>query len=187
MLETIGQIDQAVTLLINHFSNASADALMIAISDKKTWIPLYLGLLFLFNKIFGWKHSLIVVVAIVLNLVLTDQISVFFKEYFMRLRPCHETSLLEILKLPDGCGGKFGFVSSHAANTMGLAVLVALILKNKWMTLAMLSFAIANGYSRIYLGKHYFLDVVGGFVLGVLLAWFVYHAMLYSIKRFNLK
>jgi undecaprenyl-diphosphatase len=187
MLETIGQIDQAITLLINHFSNDSADALMIAISDKKTWIPLYLGLLFLFNKIFGWKHSLVVVATIILNLVLTDQISVLFKEYFMRLRPCHEASLIEILKLPHGCGGKFGFVSSHAANTMGLAVLVSLILKNKWMTMAMLSFAVANGYSRIYLGKHYFFDVIGGFFLGAFIAWAVYQIMLYSIKRFKLK
>ena len=187
MLETIGQIDQAVTLVINHFSNASADALMVAISDKKTWIPLYLGLLILFNKIFGWKHSLIILAAIIVNLILTDQISVLFKEYFMRLRPCHEPSLTEVLKLPHGCGGKFGFVSSHAANTMGLAVLVALILKNKWMTMAMLSFALANGYSRIYLGKHYVLDVIGGFALGGILAYLVYTTMVYSIKRFKLK
>ena len=187
MLETIGQIDQAITLLVNHFSNASADTLMIVISDKKTWIPLYLGLLFLFNKIFGWKHSLVIVVAIILNLVLIDQISVIFKEYFMRLRPCHEASLTEILKLPHGCGGKFGFVSSHAANTMGLAVLVSMILKNKWMTMAMLSFALANGYSRVYLGKHYFFDVIGGFILGAILAWTVYQIMLYSIKRFKLQ
>lgn len=187
MLETIIQLDQAVTLIINHFSNASADALMIAISDKLTWIPLYLALVILFYKVFGWKHSLVIIVAVVLNLVLTDQISVMFKDFFMRLRPCHEASLVDVLKLPDGCGGKFGFVSSHAANTMGLAVLVSMILKNKWISMAMFSFAFVNGYSRIYLGKHYFLDVIGGFILGAFLALLVYQAMIYSIKKYKLR
>ena len=187
MLETIIQIDQALTLIINHFSNDSADILMIAISDKKTWIPLYLGLLFLFNKVFGWKHSLVILIAIILNLVFTDQISVLFKEYFLRLRPCHEASLIDLLKLPHGCGGQYGFVSSHAANTMGLAVLVSLILKNRWITMAMLSFAFANGYSRIYLGKHYFFDVIGGFILGGLIAWIIYKTMVYSVKRFKIR
>jgi len=186
MLESIDAWDQAISLAINNYHTESADALMVAVSEKLTWLPLYLGLLLLFNKIFGWKRALIIVMAIVINLVLTDQISVLFKETLMRFRPCHEPDLDGLVRTIAGCGGKFGFVSSHAANTMGLAVLVASILKNRWMTFGLLTFALLNGYSRIYLGKHYFLDVIGGFLLGTLLAFSVYFSLQWMIKKYKL-
>jgi len=104
----------------------------------------------------------------------------------MRFRPCHHPGLKDLLHLADGCGGKFGFVSSHAANTMGLAVLVSLILKNRAITVSMLAFALVNGYSRIYLGKHFVFDVIGGFLLGALIAYGVYRGLHYVIKRFHI-
>ncbi|NQV53533.1 MAG: phosphatase PAP2 family protein [Flavobacteriales bacterium] len=186
MLEALISIDQALTLGINEAHSASADSLMILISEKRTWIPLYIGLVLLINKIFGWKRALLIVGFVALNVVLTDQISVFFKESFLRLRPCHDPAIVDLLHLPDGCGGTYGFVSSHAANTMGLAVILALILQNRWITISMLAFAIVNGYSRIYLGKHFFFDVLGGFVLGALIAYGVYRLLLITIKRFHI-
>lgn len=187
MLEILTQIDQAITITINHFHNATADAFMTAVSGRLTWLPLYLGLLLLFNKIFGWQKTLLIIGAIVLNLTLTDQISVFFKDYFMRSRPCHNPDIAHLLHLPDGCGGKFGFVSSHAANTMGLAVLVSMILKQRLMVLAMFSYALLNGYSRIYLGKHFVGDVIFGFLLGVVLAFGVYALLRLIISRIKWK
>jgi undecaprenyl-diphosphatase len=185
MLDGLIMLDQAATLAINQASNPTGDFIMSLISAKSTWVPLYLGLLLLLHKIFGWKRSLLLVVFIVLNLVLTDQISVLFKDTFERLRPCHEPGFADLLHLPDGCGGRYGFVSSHAANTMGLAVLVSLILKNRLMTYAMLAFALANAYSRVYLGKHYVLDVICGALLGLVLAGLMYQALLWSIKKFK--
>ncbi|MEX2595855.1 MAG: phosphatase PAP2 family protein [Salibacteraceae bacterium] len=186
MLELLQEIDQSLTLLVNHANSSNADSMMVLFSHKLTWAPLYAALLFLFQKIFGWKRTAYILLAIIINVVLTDQISVMMKEYFLRLRPCHEAGFKEMLLLADGCGGKYGFVSSHAANTMGLAVLVLMILKNKWMTIGMICFALVNGYSRIYLGKHYFFDVVGGFALGAFLGLIVYYGLKFAIKKFNL-
>ena len=176
-----------MTLAINQAYSATADHWMMVISHKYTWIPLYAALLFILNKVFGWKRALVMLLFIALNVVLTDQISVFFKDSFLRLRPCHDPSLMDLLHLPDGCGGTYGFVSSHATNTMGLAVLIALLLRNRGITIAMLAFAVLNSYSRVYLGKHFVLDVIGGCLLGALLAYGVYLACIFVIKRYSIK
>ena len=186
MLEALLSFDDSITLAINQAYSASADTLMILISDKKTWIPLYLGLLLLIQKVFGWKRGLVIVLFVILNVTLTDQISVFFKETFMRLRPCHDPDLGALLHLPNGCGGKFGFVSSHAANTIGLAVLLSLVMKHRGITTAMAAFALVNGYSRIYLGQHYAGDVIGGYLLGALIAYLVYLGLQYTVKRWKI-
>lgn len=175
MLETLLQIDNALTLTINHFHSGPMDAVMAAISGKWTWLPLYALLLYLMYRELGWKATVVFLVAIALNTLLTDQISVFMKDHFMRLRPCHQDELIPLLHTPKGCGGQFGFVSSHAANTMGLAILVSLIFKRNWISIMMLVFALLNGYSRIYLGKHFAGDVAGGFILALIIGTGMYY------------
>lgn len=186
MLAFLEHLDQSITIAINQGNSPFADTIMELVSGRLTWAPLYAALLYLFQKIYGWKRTLIILLAIALNVVFTDQLSVMMKFGFERLRPCHEPAIKDLLHLPYGCGGQFGFVSSHAANTMGLGLLVAFILKNRWMTIGMLSFALFNGYSRIYLGKHYFFDVIGGFILGAIGAYLFYHLLRAAIKRFQL-
>jgi len=183
MFETLVQIDHALSLSINHFHTPWLDEVMAIVSGRLTWIPLYALIAYLVYRTYGWKNAWIIVLAIVLNLVLCDQVSVFFKEYFLRLRPCHHPRLAELLHLSDGCGGQYGFVSSHAANTMGLAVLSSLLLPYRWLPPVMLLYALLNGYSRIYLGKHYVFDIVGGYALGIALAVGVYYLATAILKR----
>ena len=112
---------------------------------------------------------------IILAVALADSItSRLFKPFFARLRPCHDTQLVRLLHLPDGCGGQFGFLSSHAANSVALAVFLSLVLPTKrfrvlkWLVLL---WAALLSYSRIYLGAHYPADVLGGAAVGALLGW----------------
>lgn len=74
-------------------------------------------------------------------------------------------------------GGKFGFVSSHAANSFAIALFVGLLLnrrRSKWTITVLLLWALTVSYSRIYLGVHYPGDILGGAVLGLSESYLLY-------------
>jgi undecaprenyl-diphosphatase len=107
------------------------------------------------------------------TVALADSIaSKLFKPYFARLRPCHAPGLAGRLHLPDGCGGQFGFLSSHAANSFALAIFLLLVLpRRRFRALKLAAFIWAGllSYSRMYLGAHYPSDVLGGALIGAAL------------------
>ena len=85
---------------------------------------------------------------------------------------------MAVIRLVDQCGGKYGFASGHAANTMGLAFFLWLHLDQKWMGALAIFWSLAVGYSRIYLGVHYPGDVMVGFLIGATFAWLVFKLMM---------
>ncbi len=176
MLEWLEHIDRLILLAINGANSPFLDQLMWIISGKLTWIPLYLLLFYLAYKQFGIKGSLLFLCCIVLAIAIADQSSVYlFKNVFERYRPSHNLELQDSLHLYQFAngelyyGGKFGFVSSHAANFAVLTSFCLLILKrNKWLVIGLI---FAHGlvcYSRVYLGVHYPSDVTVGTLVGVL-------------------
>lgn len=161
-------LDQQLFLFLNSLHAAWLDPIMIAVSGKLTWIPLYLLIVYLVYRNQQWRGLLWFVVCAGLVVLLADRISVLaFKDIFQRLRPCHEASIADYVYLPSGHkGGLYGFVSSHAANTFGIAILTALFLQKRWATLLLLIWALWVSYSRIYMGVHYPGDVLCGAILG---------------------
>lgn len=181
-MNTIENWDRALFLWFNSSHTPELDMLMWWVSGKIEWIPLYLFLLFLLFKKYG-KQVLWILLAVGVLITLSDQLSVhLFKNIFQRYRPCHNLELMDLVHTVNNkCGGKFGFVSSHASNSFALAVLIGLLLKRKAVTLALpllIVWACLVSYSRIYLGVHYPLDVIGGAMLGGLIAFTVYAAFL---------
>ena len=113
-----------------------------------------------------------------------------FKPGFERLRPSHNPALEDTLILHENAdgtvyrGGRFGFVSSHAANTFGLAGIAFLILGGS-ATLWLFVWAAAVSWTRMYLGVHYPADIVFGAVFGIGLAKAT-HTLFYRIFKAQL-
>ncbi len=166
------KIDEAWLLALNGLGSDFFDPFFIAISEVAIWFPLYAFLIFLIFRKFKTGDAIVFLALVILGVVLTDQISVhLFKEVFQRPRPCHQDHLANALRVVDGCGGAYGFVSSHAANTFGLATFVGKLLnkKIKYIFPALLIWATIVSYSRIYLGVHFPGDILGGAILGMII------------------
>ena len=168
LIDTLNIWDTNLFLFLNGLYTPFFDGFMFAVSAKFTWIPLYLAVLFVVVK--KWKReSIWLVLALVLCIVISDQISSgLIKELVQRPRPSRTNELQGMVHLVNGyTGGKFGFVSSHAANAFGFALLTSLLLRNKTYSYVIFVWAIFTAYSRIYLGVHYPLDILGGSLVGI--------------------
>lgn len=183
MLEQIINLDKEIFLALNGLHNPFFDQVMWWISDKYIWIPFYAFLLFLIFY-FKKKQGFILIFFIALLVTMTDQTSVkLFKEVFERLRPCHDPTLAGLVHIVNNdCGGQFGFVSSHAANTFGVAMFVSMLLKKhiKWIVWLLMIWAAIVSYSRIYLGVHFPADILGGAALGIF-----WGSIIYILFRFT--
>tara|TARA_R110002049_G_scaffold227347_7_gene399517 strand:+ start:3952 stop:4530 length:579 start_codon:yes stop_codon:yes gene_type:complete len=172
MLDQLISIDKSLFLKLNGLGAPHLDSLMVFLSGKLEWIPLYAILLFLMFRQYRLK-GFYVLFFVTLLIVASDQLSVhLFKNVFERFRPCHDPTLEGMVYIvKNKCGGKFGFVSSHATNTFALATFLGLILKNRILYVGLLIWAALVSYSRVYLGVHFPLDIFGGAILGILIAY----------------
>ena len=175
IIEQIKGLDTHLFLIINGLHSSFFDTFMWALSAKLTWVPLYISLLYLLIRTFK-KDAAWIILSVVLCIVISDQLaSGLLKELVKRLRPSHVHSLKSVIHLVKGYeGGLYGFASSHASNSIGLAVISSLILRNRLYTLSIVGWAILVSYSRIYLGVHYPGDIFGGMVIGVSSAFLCY-------------
>lgn len=175
--ETIKQFDTSLLLGINGANSSFLDAFFTLFTSKESWYAFYLVLLamvFIKYRRAGWWVSL----ALIITIVLSDQLSGLVKDLVERLRPSHQPALEGLLNLPAGKGGLYGFVSSHAANSFALAVIVGALSKSKKLWAGMILWALLTSYSRVYVGVHYPFDVLAGALLGTLIAWGVYQLVL---------
>ncbi len=173
MIETINYWDEKAFLWLNSFHLEVLDPVVLQLTQTITWIPLYVLLLYLIYRI-DPKNTLWILGGVMFTILLADQVSSgLMKPYFERLRPCHDPRWEGMMHVYGRCGGLYGFVSSHAANTFGLATFLTLKLGKKQKAIAWLFlYALVVSYTRIYLGVHYPLDLFFGALVGVLAAFF---------------
>jgi len=185
LMDALTSLDLALFFLINGWHAPWADLLMVGLSAKLTWVPAYLALLIALYRRLGWRRLVIGLLCVGALIGVTDRVSAgLLKPQVQRLRPCHAELLREV-RLPEHhCGGKYGFVSSHAANFFGLATLMSLIFGAGWWRWVFFGSAAMVAYSRVYLGVHYPSDVLGGALLGLLAGWLIYRLFAWAIRRF---
>lgn len=175
MIDFLEQIDKHWLLALNNDYSDFWDYFMYSFSGKTTWIPLYLSIIFVVIQ--QWKKSAwIVILGLVLSIVIADQVaSGILKELIARPRPTHDPEIAhQVVTVFGYTGGMFGFASSHAANSFALALLTALIFKNRVYIFPIFLWAIANSYSRIYLGVHYVGDILAGMLIGFISALIIF-------------
>lgn len=172
MVDWILNLDRGLFSLINDANAAWLDPVMIAISYKFAWVPIYIFLLYLIQHKYGWKTALIAVAFVIPMIAASDiTASGIMKPFFERLRPCQPESFFSGLvhTAGKGCGGKYGFVSSHSANFFALATFLSVVFRGqpKWFAILFFVAAFLVAYSRVYLGVHYPADVAVGGLLGI--------------------
>ena len=174
MLDAILELDRDLLLYLNHLGQDRWDAFWFAMTNKINSIPLYATILFLMGHGLGKKGVLFLVVVIVSMVTFTDQITNLFKDGFERLRPCAQQGVVELLRLGE-CSG-FGFFSGHSSNSMAAAIFTILMLRSRFKNYVflMIPWSLMMGYSRIYIGKHYPLDVLCGWAFGALSGYLFY-------------
>jgi undecaprenyl-diphosphatase len=186
MIEFLKEIDTQLFLFLNSLHVPWLDEPMYYISRKYTWVPFYAILaVFIFYK-YRYRGFLVLLFVTVL-ITLSDQLANLLKDTTMRLRPGHNPEIADLVHIVrDRRGGQFGFVSGHAANSFALAIFLIKLLRDRfeWILPLMLIWAVLKSYNRIYLGVHYPGDVLGGALLGTLIAMALYQLWLYVNKRY---
>ncbi len=120
------------------------------------------------------------VTSLLLGVGVSDPLSSFgIKSLVARPRPCHGIVSDHLLK---GCSDSWSFPSSHAVNIFCAATILSRIYPKA--TIPAYFFAAAVGYSRVYIGVHYPLDVISGAVIGTLLGLAVTWSVLKLVGRF---
>lgn len=122
------------------------------------WIGIALVLCFLYRR---WGVLGLTIVAV----ALADVAATGLKGLFDRPRPpLRYPNQDPLVQVPD----TFSFPSGHAATSFAGATILALAFPRAAPALYLLATAV--GFSRVYLGVHYPLDIVGGAILGTAIA-----------------
>jgi undecaprenyl-diphosphatase len=168
MITKIQEWDESLFLFLNSLRLDWMDPAMSTLTGTYIWVPLYVFLVYLIFKWYGMA-GLWYVGAIILLILLADKFtSAFMKPYFERLRPCHDPRWEGMIHTFAGCGGRYGFASSHASTTFALATYMFLLFKGKIQAMPWLFlWAGLISYTRVYLGVHYPLDILVGGLVGV--------------------
>ena len=173
-------IDADILLWINGHYVEWLDEVMWTVSRATTWVWLYIVLILLIIKRFrNWKTILLILAGFAVAVGLSDfTTSGIIKPLVCRLRPTHEPALEGLVRIVNGyTGGLYGFCSSHAANTMSVALLFSLLYRNNLATVSLMAWVALNCYSRMYLAVHYPSDIIVGLLIGALWAWGTYMAL----------
>lgn len=174
MVEILIQKDKELLIFLNNLGTEQWDSFWLLITKQLYWTPLFLLIFYMIFKTFGLKKGGFIVLSIIILVVFSDQFTNIIKDYFQRLRPNNDPEINHLLRnfiQPQS----FSFTSGHATTSTFFTVFVILLLRNHYKnTYFLLLFPLIFGYSRIYLGVHFPLDIVTGFIAGTILAILYY-------------
>ena len=180
-LSTLLNIDQYLLLSLNGSDSLFWDGCMLVYTSMAVWMPLAFVLLCVLLKNNNIKDFFLLVVLVAVVATLTDTISSgICKPFFERWRPTNDPVLMYAVDVVNETrGGRYGFTSSHAANSFGIATFIMLLIRNRALSCSLIIWASMNAFTRIYLGVHYPGDILAGTLIGVLVGFAMYRLYVY--------
>ncbi len=188
-MEEIIHFDKQLLLMVNGSDSLFLDSLIMTLTTAQTWIPLYVGLLYVVwyaNKP-NVRDILLVIAAAGLCVLLAGAVDdEIVKPLVARWRPTHDPEIGHLVDTVNGYrGGNYGFFSAHAANTFSIAIFFSLLMRQRLFTVFMVCWSLTNCYTRLYLGVHYPGDITVGLLWGGFVGWFVWRIHSWTRQRWG--
>lgn len=184
--------DVALFEALNFDGGKAMDSFMSAVSGVVMWLPLYALILYMVWRRYSWRGLLLFVVAAAVAMGLADVIAGVFKHsgplkdvwasFPARPRPMWSDGI-ENIHVPSYEHGEFGTVSAHAATIVSLALLSAMVVQRRWLTVVMIVVSLLYCYSRIYLACHFPQDILLGAGVGAFTGLLSVAMFRYIMKR----
>ena len=176
-MEEIIHFDKQLLLLLNGSDSVFLDWVVMTLTNALTWIPLYVSLLYVVIKANRNVRDVVMILlaaglCVLLAGTIDDEI---VKPLVARWRPGHDPEIGHLVDTVNGYrGGRYGFFSAHASNTFSLAIFFSLLMRQRVLTIGLVSWSLVNCWTRMYLGVHYPGDITVGLIWGALVGCFVY-------------
>ena len=176
-MEEIIQFDKHLLLMVNGSDSLFLDSLILTLTNALTWIPLYVGLLYMVIRSNPTVRDVVLILAaagccVLLAGAVDDGL---VKPTVARWRPTHDPEIGSLVDVVNNYrGGNYGFFSAHAANTFSIAVFFSLLVRQRLLTIFLVCWSLINCYTRLYLGVHYPGDILIGLCWGGFVGWLVY-------------
>lgn len=173
---SILDIDQELFRLIHaDMNNSIFDMILPCLRNKYTWIPLYIFFIYHLYTRFQRRVLFILVGSLVAILISDLVCAQVLKNLIARLRPCVALAGESWLRNFELCSrSTFSFPSCHAANHAAISAFIWHFFRRSRRWLFIL-WVVLIGYSQVYVGQHYPLDIIGGACFGFFLGWTIYN------------
>ena len=167
-MEELLKLDKELFVFLNGLGSQPFDDFWMIITKQVYWSPLFIGIFYLIQKRVGWKNFGIIIVFLALLITFTDQTTNLFKNGIQRLRPCNDPEIKDFIRIVIH-RYSFSFFSGHASSSMASTMFIFLIIRKFYKhTYLLFLFPFVFAYSRIYLGLHFPLDILSGYVYGII-------------------
>lgn len=180
ILNSLVALDKKVLIFLNSFGSESWDPFWLFITKQFNWMPLFVLLLLVMFYKLGLKKTLLTLLFLAVVITISDQFTNLIKYLTGRTRPCNVPELQQYLRQFSYKPRGKSFWSGHAfVSTTVTTFLVLLLRKHTRYIYFLIFFPIIFGYSRIYLGVHFPIDVTTGYIMG-----FTFGSLFFMLHRY---
>ena len=185
-MDRLQELDTQLFLFFNGLNHQFVDPFMAAFSGRWIWVPLYVALAAVVVWRYGWKRGFVIIAMIGIAVGAADYISAsIIRPVIQRMRPANlDNPLSDLVHVVSGYrGGRYGFPSCHAANTVAVALFLSMVFRYcRMIVLTLAVWVLLNCYSRMYLGVHYPGDIVAGALVGLLAGLIAYRVTFAAVS-----